>query len=334
MPDAPPKDPDVPPKPDGAALAKEIDDLPADKEAVKQISKALDEAEDITEVAQAASRKLEKIGDGADDLKKLADPDHLPPNGNGRKAPTIEPNKTQWDEQAKVLREAREEVADLRVQVNNKLANTDGMTPDEIDELVKLKEKLDDNLLKLYDIDPAHGPVNHVYVTDEGLMDRVGRNINPQYKEAQASSPAKATRFKDKSDFLDAAEVARFSPDDVAKAHPTVQSSYADALDLDPDMQIFSAKIPLEDLLGSGYADKLDGFWRVGSQSGDLRASKLPSGAFDGQTGTAVYKKVDGEWELYSLYPNTKGHNVMPRPTNDDPAEMIYDAVTGTWIST
>ncbi len=314
---------DIPPKPDPNELAKKIDDMPADKVAVKEISKALDEAEDITQVAKAASRKLDEIGKQADELQKLADP-----GAHKRKPPTTEPNKTKWEQQAKALSEAKSETELLRIQVKKKLANPDGMTPEALKELTDMKKTLDENLLKLFDIEPGHAPVNHVNVTDKGLMDRVGRKIDPRFENFKSGSPAKATRFKDPSDFLDAAEAVKVYPDDLGKMHPKVRTEFEAAIANGEDR--IALDMPLEDMVGPDFADKIDGFWRAGSATPPVEASKLPASAFSGDA-TVVYKKIGDKWELITMYPNVKGPDVLTRPANGA-GEKIYDAVADAWI--
>jgi hypothetical protein len=234
------------------------------------------------------------------------------------------------------LRDARRGVQDLRQDLVELLADPGDLDPDQIAALRAMKERADANLLRLMDIEPSHGPVNHVTVSDDGLMNRVSRGINPRYGNPQ-SGPSRATRM-DPEAWLDASDQVRIrtTPEGASTLDgmaPSMRDLIEPAFDeaIEQGQSFFRVSdVPLEDLLGPDWATKVDGFVKVGSGNPNPRAAPMGAGDFSG-TATVQYNLVDGQWEMSSLYPN---HSGGPRPGTmggpPTPADAM-EFIDGAW---
>ena len=164
-----------------------------------------------------------------------------------------------------------------------------------------MKKTLDTTFLA-YLAEEGHGPQRHEgAVTKAQLKDRAVSGKDPMTgttTDGVHSGTHKysrhATRFKDPGDYVDA--------DDTIRAHADFTANKAASI-TQGDTR-FSVTMALSDVLGSGYADKLEGVSRIGSANNPTGDQETD---FTDGVLKAVYERhSDGSVTLLTMYPNPK----------------------------
>ncbi|MEM9627699.1 MAG: hypothetical protein AAGA21_15795 [Pseudomonadota bacterium] len=145
----------------------------------------------------------------------------------------------------------------------------------------------------------GHGPQRHgPNVTTQQLEDRVLKGHDPMtggttdgVTGGTHRQERTATRIKSAEDFVAAEGKVRGSQE------------YRDAKDaaLESDDPTFKVRIPLDQALGEGYADKVEGRTRIGSK-GNPEGTK-PTDLENGDMIAAYRFKPDSEPQLITMYP-------------------------------
>ena len=321
----------TPPKP--SEKVEKVKALPADEKATTAINAEFAANAADPEFAKAATTKLGEIT-GA--IKAL-----------GRSKPTKQSEQAAWNAEVKKIRAGRKGTEDLRKSIKAELAKPD-LDAEVAKELQAMKAAVDAALLEIVDIEPAHGPTNHVKISRDGAGKRALLGINPRNGKPKDRA-ANATKFKNPSDFLDAMELGR---NDAKFATET-----AAAIDLtDPDNPVIKKDyitftLPLKDVLGTDYESKLEGQTVVGSSNNrkqlkkDMKkADKTDADALLSTMGVAPtnlkngvmhfgFEYIDGIWELSTMYPEVEqdshGNPKNARPANP---ELKYDRAHDRWL--
>lgn len=320
-----------PPKP--SAKVESVKALPADETAAKSINADFATNASDPEFAKAATSKLNEI---TSSIKAL-----------GRTKPTKASDVAAWNAAVEKVRAGRKDTEDLRKSLKAELAKPD-LDPAVALELAAMKAAIDATLLEIVDLEPAHGPTNHVKISRDGAGKRALMGINPRTKKANDKT-AHATKFKDPADFLDAMEFGRTHADFATQTAAAVDLSDPDNPVIHDDYITFT--VPLKDVLGTDYESKLEGQTVVGSSTNRSKLkSHLKKGentdadALLGSMGIAPtnlkngkmhfgFEYINGVWELSTMYPEVEkdshGQPVNARPSTP---ELKYVRATDRWL--
>lgn len=148
----------------------------------------------------------------------------------------------------------------------------------------------------------GHGPARHEgAVTTQMLEDRVLRGFDPMTgTTTDALSGGRhgqvrvATRITSEADFVGAEAVMRRSPEyRAAREAALLDPRYRDGF--------FSVVLPIEDVLGSSYVQKVEGLRRLGSARNPIGVENVN---FEGGSVRATFElSIDGEPKLITLFP-------------------------------
>lgn len=191
---------------------------------------------------------------------------------------------------------AKTQLAALRTSLKTAIASNP--SPEDLAKLTKMKEKLDGVFLNDLKTQ-GHGPQRHEGdVTTKQLTDRSTKGFDPMTGttvDGVTGGTHKfnrhATRFLDPGDYVDAEITMRESQafkDEEKRATTAGESRVV-------------VKLPVETVLGTDFAKKLEGVTRDGSVK-NLIGSHATN--FAGGTMIAIYdKQTDGSVKLVTMYP-------------------------------
>lgn len=323
----------LPPPPQPSPTVNKVKGLPADEKAASSINSDFSANARDPEFAKAATTKLNEIT-GA--IKAL-----------GRSKPKKQSEVAAWNAEVKKIRAGRKGTEDLRKSLKAELAKTD-LDPAVAQELQAMKAAVDAALLEIVDIEPAHGPTNHVKITKDGAGKRALLGVSPRDGKPKDKA-ANATKFKNPSDFLDAMDYGQNDAQFATKTAAAIDMTDPDHPVVKKDYITFT--VPLKDVLGTDYESKLEGQTVVGSSKNrkqlkkDMKKNdKTDADALLSTMGVAAtnlkngvmhfgFEYIDGVWELSTMYPeveqDSSGNPKNARPT--DP-ELKYDRSHDRWL--
>jgi hypothetical protein len=313
------------------------------------ISKApssVKDAKGVTDTAatfDASKASKEQVAQAAVQVKAWADSIR----SKGRDQATSGMNANDWDAHVAMVRGTVDDTRAMRKNIKDQLAKPD-LGAEMRTELEALQLQVEDALVEALDLEPAHGPTNHVKLSRDGAGKRALLGVNPRTGKANDKA-ANATKFKSPGAFLTAMDFGLDS-----KAY---KDAIAGAFDMsDPknpkqtkDYITFS--LTLEDVFGKNFLDEVDGQTVVGSKKDraalkkavkgkdDTEADKLLNGGMgvaktDLKEGTINFGFFfkDGKWELSTIHPEIAMAG-PDNPKNPRPAvpDLRYNRVGDHW---
>lgn len=287
--------------------------------------------------ADAASIKAvaEQVGDWTKTIKDT-----------GRDQAASGMSDANWNAHVKTVRDSIAQTRELRSTIKAQLTDTT-LDPKLRSELEALQAEVNAALIEAMDLEPAHGPTNHLKISPEGMCNRALFKINPR-TGAATDSTTRATRFASPEAFLTALDSAMESQtfkDEVASRTTTDDTGVATVAPADT---YFKVKLDLEAVYGPDYKDMVEGQTVIGSggQRSSLQTAMDTGNTTDaaalvgpgGPVGLAAtdftdgsvsvgFTFIDGQWELSTIFPV-----VAAGTTRNRPPEVCYDPAAGTWM--
>lgn len=310
-----------------------VSGLADDQNALGTMAAAFDAGIDDAAYLKAASAKLGAVAASIANV--------------GRRKPSTM-SDPDWNKHVKEVRGTAADTRGMWAKIANKLKDN---TLDKAlrDELEAMQNALAATLMEVLDIETAHGPTNHVKITQDGAGKRALIGVSP--RDGQVKDKAKnATKFSAPNDFIQALDFARKSPELANKI--TSVTDLTDPSNPVITQDYIKISLKLEDVFGANYADHVEGQTMVGSGQdrtaltnamkpplNDAAADLLlngnmgvaPTDLTDG-TITCGFMYIDGVWELSTMHPEVAKIGTQPanpRPANPD---LKYDRANDQWL--
>ncbi len=314
--------------------------LPDDASAAKGLKDQFKEGAKDPEFAKAATAKLAAIRTSVTAL--------------GRDAASSTHSEAEWKAERKKVFTARRESAELRKLVKAQLAQTD-LDEDVRKELKAMADELDQTLTEMFDMEPCHGPTNHVKISRDAIGMRVMTGKNPRTGEYKDKA-SRATKFADSQAFLDVAARAEGSKEfDDALKDKLLELGLTKEEELTANDWI-PVKLPLKTVFGDDYLTRVEGKTLIGSagarndaaqalDDGDAATAKAKLANLgvkntDFKDGFAICKfvRIDDRWELGTAFPqvrasatNTSEPIARTAPAADEDSIIRYNVDKGEW---
>ena len=186
--------------------------------------------------------------------------------------------------------------------------------------LETMKTRLDEMFLN--DLkNQGHGPQRHEgEVTDKQLIERVLTGKRPEGGYDNYIHKV-ATRVKNESDYVDAEQYIRHS---AAFQHTKIKFNEQ------KNRYQKKIRVPLSEVLGSDYLDKVEGFTRLGSQKNPQGSEPTDMTNFD-MVAVYVLDKND-QFNLLTMYP-TKPKNQLGLKMDIDSDEEVFIQFFGIFLN-
>ncbi len=255
-------------------------------------------------------------------------------------------NAQVWNAHVKTVRGTIADTAALRGKIADML-KTDDLDAATRAELEALQAQVSDALVEALDLEPAHGPNNHLKISRDGMGRRALYGKDPRGRGGTEKTK-RATRFTSPEAFLQAYEAGLNSQTYTDEIAARTDRSDPDNPTVPPSKRYFKIEMPLKDIFGDNYLDAVEGQTYIGSGSqrekiaaamrggapddadallGDGGAVGLANTDLSGGTVRIDFMYVDGAWELSTMFPQI-GDGV----TRDRERDMRYDRAADQWL--